>query len=101
MATLNVTEYAELANYPVGVFLMGVEPALARQSVTFTTSTESSALQAGTRFLRLVADADAYLEFAASPTATAASTRLKADTVEFIAVEPGQGLKVAAYDGTS
>jgi hypothetical protein len=101
MATLNVTEYSKLATRPMGVFAFGLEPALARQSVTYTTSTQSAVFDNATHFVRLIPDADCYVHFAASPTATASSTLIKADTVEFFEVQPGQGLRVAAYDGAS
>ena len=47
----------------------------------------------------MIADADAFLVFGASPTATASGMFLPGNTVEYFGVEAGQ--KVAAYDGTS
>lgn len=69
------------------------------QAVTYTTSTQSTAFGTATNLIRVIADADVYLAFGASPTATATAIRLPANAVEYFAVHPGQ--KVACYDGTS
>ena len=104
MATLNITEYATVAeDWGSNKVLVGLEPALARQNVTYTTSASSVSFHQQTRFIRVIADADAYLEFALSPTATAASTRIETDVAEYFGVRliNGQTIQVAAYDGTS
>lgn len=102
MANISITEYRELARDAYGnVIAAGREPALARQNVSYTTSTQSSALQGDTHFIRVKADADAYLNFGTNPTATGDSTFVEADVAEFFGVLPGQDLKIAIYDGTS
>ena len=100
MAVLNITEYEELARDSQGnVILAGKEPRVTSQSVTYTTSAQSAAFNGKTRYIRVVADAVAYLDFGSNPTSTTSDTRLPSGVVEFYGVEPGQ--KVSAYDGTS
>lgn len=104
MATLWITEFASLAEdangdtVPVGN--LGAETT---QTVTFTTSTQSAALQATTRFVRLKADADCHITVGASPTATNGDTVLEADVAEYFGVQPKgtTGHKIAVYDGSS
>lgn len=93
MAELSVTEYDET----------GAEPALARTSVTYTTSTRH-VLKTATKFVLLTALAtDAFVEFTAdtaSAVATAESTNVPADTpMMFRLKRPGGEL--AVHDGTS
>ena len=71
----------------------------ATQAVTYTTSTQSTAFGDDTNMIRVIADADVYLDFGANPTATATAIRVPADSVEYFAVRPGE--KVACYDGSS
>lgn len=100
MATLNVVEFESLAEDAKGNLIpVGKGPFLASSNVTFTTSTASSAFNARTKFVRLIADADAYVVFGSSPTATATSMRIEANVAEYFGVIAGQA--VAAYDGTS
>ena len=102
MATLNVTEYANLSEDRNGTIMpVAKEPSLRSFNVTYTTSTASDTLKKGTRFVRLIADADAHIEFGESPTATATSTRLEANIAEYFGVDGSQTLKIAAYDGSS
>jgi hypothetical protein len=75
------------------------EPAVANQTVTFTTAVQSSAFNANTKFIRLIADAECHLLFGADPTATASHQMVPVDTEIWRMVVPGQ--KVSVYDGTS
>ena len=104
MAILNVTEYATVAtDWSSNKVLVGLEPALARQNVTYTTSVQSNTFHKKTRFIRVIATADAYLDFGASPTGAATSTRIEANVAEYFGVELLEhvAIKVAAYDGSS
>jgi hypothetical protein len=77
-------------------------PAVTRQVVSFTTSTATSnAFDGKTTMVGIIADAKAHFAVAAAPTATANSEWIPADTWLFFGVEPGSGLKIAFYDGTS
>jgi len=69
------------------------------QSVTYTTSTNSTVFGSSTNLIRVIADADVYLAFGVSPTADANGIRVPANTVEYFAVHSTQ--RVACYDGIS
>ncbi len=69
-------------------------PPAAEQVVTFTTTTQSAALNAATRFVRLIADADCHIAVGANPTATTSNLKLIAGAAEYFGVTPGH--KIAA-----
>ncbi len=94
MAKALITESVGGGKYGLPVMNPG-----ATQAVTYTTSVQSVAFADDTNVIRVIADADVYLAFGASPTADANSIRVPADTVEYFAVQPGE--EVACYDGTS
>jgi len=101
MATLSISEYAVMAVGADGhqYAPMALEPALADQETTFTTAAQSTAFNAKTRFVRLVASANCRVVFGSNPTALAASQRLVADVEYWRGVIPGH--KVSVYDGSS
>jgi hypothetical protein len=100
MATIHITEFIALGRDARGNELqVGKMPEHTTQVVTYTTSTQSAAFGAETKFIRVIADAAAHLAFGSNPTATANSLWVPADTSEYFSVVPGQ--KVAAYDGSS
>ena len=101
MPSLYVSEYASVVVVQGAVVPAPLEPAVTTQKITFTTATQSAALNAQTRFVRLHADANCHVAFGANPTATASSARLASGTTEFFGVGEGQGLKLSVYDGTS
>lgn len=102
MATLRIVEYKNLAVDGRGnIVPIPEEPSLGSQVVTFTTSTQSAAFRADTKYVRLESSADAYVKFGTNPTATAASGRIPANTVEWRGVAQVASLKVAVYDGSS
>lgn len=98
MATMYITEYSHIASDKNGSIVQagksnGNET---YQQITFTgTHGSSAAFKAGTNLIRVVCDADAFLNFGLSPTAiTLTHTPIKADTPEFFGVVAGQ--KVSA-----
>ena len=93
MATVIITE-GVAGSYGAQV----MKPA-ASQLFSYTTSTASAAFDEATRLVRIIADADVYLEFGAAPTALATAIRVPANTVEYFEVNAGD--KVACYDGSS
>jgi len=101
MAKLHITEFSNLQN-AVGVghaqesAQLPMLPPVAQQVVTFTTTTQSAALNASTRFVRLIADADCHIEVGADPTATTSNMRLQADTTEYFGVTAGHKIAVIA-----
>ena len=93
MADVWITEYARPAlTNGVGV-PAGEEPSLAVQKVTFTTTTQSAALNAKTTFVRLKADGDFHFKVgnsvADTPTATTNDTPVSADVAEYFGAAPG------------
>ncbi len=96
MATMYIREYAYLMTDENGrVIQAGQEPAEAGQAVTFTTTTQSAAFSALTRFVRIEVDAAAFLDFGLNPSAAAADgCPLPANSDQFFGVYPGH--KVAA-----
>jgi len=97
MANLSVTEYAQVGHDLLGSPLpCGLEPVLAIQNVTFTTTTASSAFNAETNFVRVIADADARIKFGTAPTATSTDILIAQGSAEYFAVPKGQSYKVAA-----
>ncbi len=99
MAKLHITEFVEMRKDERGdIIRVGKQPGT-DQVVTYTTTTASAAFGATTKFIRVVADADAYISFGLAPTATANSPFVPADKPEYFGVEAAH--KIAAYDGSS
>lgn len=100
MAKAHIQEYAHLAQDANGQIIpVGKERAVATQSVTYTTATQSSAFDGSSSFIRIIADADAFIAFGTNPTADADSLFLPANVAEYFGIEPGD--KVSVYDGSS
>jgi hypothetical protein len=101
-ATCKISEYSNMAVDEGGrVVPVAQEPAVAVQEVTYTTSAQSSAFNASTRFIRIVCDAKAHFEFGTNPTAAATDPYLAPDAPEYFAVPRGSAYEVAFYDGSS
>ena len=94
MATALIAEYETMA----GSVPCAQEPATATQSVTYTTATASSAFNAKTKFVRIIADAKVHFAFGGAA-ATASSPYIAADTPEYFGVD--KGITVSFYDGSS
>ena len=100
MATAKISEYREMVTDVSGkTVLVASEPAVAVQSVAFTTSSASAAFNAKTKFIRVVCDAKAHFEVSGSPAPTANSPYFPANTPEYLGVS--RDLKIAFYDGSS
>ena len=101
MATVIVSEYTRIGGDEDGHLVQVThEPPLAEQSVAYTTAASpASNFNTDTKIVCIIADAKAHLEFGASPTATATSKWIPADTTRCYAVIGGQ--TVSIYDGTT
>jgi len=99
MATAYITEYNYAGVQQGNVVPVAEEPALADQTVTFTTATQSAAFNAKTSFVRIIADADCHLKFGTDPTAVATDQFIPANVEQWRGVTAGH--KVSVYDGTS
>lgn len=64
-------------------------PPIASQTVTFTTTTQSAALNDRTTLVRVHVDAIASVECGTNPTATTSSMRMAANQTEYFAVAQG------------
>lgn len=96
MANLWITE---LRTMPIDCNGKTVEaallPAITTQKVTISgTSAQSAALNADTKFVRVMADANCCILAAADPTATTSNLPLTAEGAEYFGVFAGQ--KIAA-----
>jgi len=101
-ATCKISEYSQQIEDDSGeVTPVAREPAVTVQTVTYTTTTQSTAFNNSTHFVRIVCDAKAHFEFGTNPTATANDPYVAADTVEYFGVTPGASIEVAFYDGSS
>jgi hypothetical protein len=107
-ATCKISEYRDLILDANGrIVPVAQEPALATQSVTYTTSSASAAFNDETRYVRIVCDAKAHFIFTRDGTnATASSPYLSADVSEYFGIQRAprattQTLKVEFYDGSS
>ena len=96
MATLYITEYADIRGNASFV------PPVAEQAVVFTTSTQSAAFNANTRFVRLHTDAICSIQFGENPTATTGHARMAINQTEYFAVRHGKATadKVAVVTNT-
>ena len=95
MALLDITEFRDLPIDGLGrMILCGKWPALTQQQVSYTTTTQSAAFGADTRFIRMHTDTACRVAFGDNPTATSASMRMAAGQTEFAAVPPGSKLAV-------
>lgn len=99
MAVLYISEYQVMPIDGRGIVPAGAEPAVATQTVAIGgSSTQSSAFNALTRFVRIHTDAICSIAFGANPTATTSTARMAANQTEFFGVVPGQ--KVAVITNT-
>lgn len=99
MAKLHISEFGGLMQTSGGVGPLVSVPPLAQQAVTYTTAVASVAFGTNTKVIRVCADADAYLLFAAAPVADGDDMLVPGDVIEYFYVQPGD--KVSAYDGSS
>ena len=95
MATLYVSEFLRMSSDPRAVVPVAETPALVDQAISISsTSAQSAAFGATTRFIRVQSDTACWLLFGANPTATNAKMPLAANVPEYFGVVAGQ--KVAA-----
>jgi hypothetical protein len=99
MAVLYITEFAAPAVITGQGAPVGAQPPLVEQTVAIGgTSTQSSAFNTATRFVRVHTDAICSISFGSSPTATATKARMAAGQTEYYAVKGGD--KVAVITNT-
>ena len=97
MAELNVVEFRALAMDLNNNFMpVGKQPAVAVQNITFTTGTKSAAFQSSTRFVQLLSDTDADLDFGGAdlPAAPTRLQKIKAGVTIYYGVDGNSFLSV-------
>jgi hypothetical protein len=94
MATLYVREYSHVAMANPGLAVQAGQEPGTDQTVSFTTTTQSTAFAADTVLVRISSDAECHLVFGSNPTATTAGAQMQANVPEFFGVVGGH--KVAA-----
>jgi hypothetical protein len=82
--------------HPGTVFRLGANQVV---SFTSTSTPNTTAFQAGTNVVRVVASTHCHIAFAGTPTATTNSVKLPPNVPEYFAVTPGQ--KIAAIRTTT
>jgi hypothetical protein len=94
-----VSEYSFITMMQDGQRAQAVlEPALAVQKVTFTTtSTQSAVFNAATRVIRVVCTAKAHFEISTNPTSTTADSYVAPDTAEYFGIQ-NTGLRISFKD---
>lgn len=92
-----VTELTALATHISGAQIAQMPP-VAEQTVTFTTTTQSSAFNAATRFICVQNPTICSIAIGANPTATTNTMRLPAETLIYFGVNAGD--KIAFIDNT-
>lgn len=96
----HISEYSYISQMADGQRAQAIlEPAIATQKITFTTtSTQSSAFASGVRVIRVVCTAKTHFEIGANPTASNADPFLAANTPEYFGVSSST-LLIAFQDG--
>lgn len=98
MSTLNIRYYDGLAAAPSGKGMpVGKEDDnTLGEDVAFSSGVpgESAAFPSRARLVRVIVDADAYLEFGAAPAVAAGSLLLPAGSAEYFSVNPGDKVAV-------
>jgi hypothetical protein len=97
MATCKITEYNGVGGMNSGLIQVPTVPALAHQSITFTTATASAAFNANTRIVKLYPSADCYVYLCGA--ATVNHEFLKGSTDHWRSVAGGGSVSI--YDGSS
>ena len=102
MAVVYITEYARQGRDASGYqMVVADEPPVANQTVAIGAgSVQSSAFNALTKFVRVSTDAICSIEFGTSPTATATTRRMPANSTEYFSVPLGASYKIAVITNT-
>lgn len=101
MAKAHISEYRNLVTDESGRVVPVAEEPAVTQVVTYTTSVQSVAFAADTRYVRIICDAKAHFLFSLDPTADANDPYLPADVAEYFGIPRGASYEVALYDGSS
>lgn len=98
MADLYIAEFATLPQISGGKPQIWPEPGIATQKVTYSTSAQSAAFNAQTRYIAITSPGIFSYTVNDNPTATTSHFRVPADQIICFAVTPGH--KIAAVTNT-
>lgn len=101
MARAYISEYRNLVTDESGRIVPVPEEPTVTQVVVYAASVQSAALQADTRYVRIISEAKAHFVFGLDPTADADAPYVPADVQEYFGVPRGASYKVALYDGST
>lgn len=105
MATLSLTYYARLAeDVHSRTVMVGEEPALKREVVTYTSATLSAVFPENARFIEVVpTSADCWLDFGENPVATTQGSFYVAKVTKFVGIAKQRlsNYRLSVYDGTT
>lgn len=100
MANLYIAELQKLEKDAKGnIVPIARMPPITEQKIAYTSVQLSAAFHDKTKFIRVIADAVAHLEFGGAPVATEANSFIPSGVPEYFSVIAGQ--KVSVYDGSS
>jgi hypothetical protein len=95
MATLFIAEFRYIGATVGGNIQVAQGVPVAEQTVAIGgTSTQSSAFNAQTRFIRVHTDVICSIKIGTDPTASTTTARMAADQTEYFAVQPGDKIAV-------
>lgn len=97
MSKAYVTELTALATHMTGAQIAQMPP-IAEQTVTFTTTTQSSAFNVATRYICVQNPTICSISIGSNPTATTSTMRLPAESLIYFGVNAGD--KIAFVDNT-
>lgn len=97
MATLNIIEFNVLGTDSRNYATMPAVPPVAKDTLTYSSKTESAAFVGN--LVRLLASADCYVQFGTTVDVTTDDLKLVANQPEYFAVTPGHKLDV--WDGST
>ena len=99
MAICLVTEFSDAQKDDQGQQIPVGKSIITTQSIDYAAPTQSAAFGEGCSFIRVIADAEVYIDLGKNPVAGNPGVRIPADTIEYFGVE--QGHKISCYDGTT
>ena len=100
MAQFNLAQYKKQSG-SIEHLPVPKEPKITSEDTTYTSAVNSAVFDDECNLVRVVCDADAYMECEAAPTATGESTRLIADEVYWFEVSLASSLRMSFYDGVT
>lgn len=100
MGIAYITEFENLENVGGSIGQIAAQPPIAEQTVSYTTHTESSALNANTKYVRVHTDSICSVSFGTAPSATTSKMRMAANQTEYFKVPKNFSYKLSFVANT-